>query len=66
VEHQEAAGSLAAFSLARALPPRAVRSDMSLLRDFQRTLEQQGVLLASPRFGALTPTLRTGYQQAKG
>ena len=61
----EAAGSLAAFSLARHLPPRAVRSDMSLLREFQRTLEQQGVLLAWPSFGPLTPTLRVGYQHAK-
>jgi FAD dependent oxidoreductase len=62
----EAAGTLAAFSIARRLAPRAVRSDKASLRDFQRTLEHQGVLLAWPRFGALTPTLRVGYQHAQG
>jgi hypothetical protein len=60
----EAAGSLAAFALARSLPPRAVRLDGALLADFQRLLRGQGVLLEWPRFGALTPTLRTGYQHA--
>jgi len=29
-------------------------------------LSQQGVLLAWPRFGALTPTRRVGYQFASG
>jgi len=60
----EAAGTLAAFSLARKIPPRAVRADDVLLGDFQRTLEGQGVLLAWPSFGALTPTQRVGYQHA--
>ena len=60
----EAAGSLAAFSLARKVSPRAVRANDVLLGDFQRTLEGQGVLLAWPSFGALTPTLRVGYQHA--
>jgi len=60
----EAAGTLAAFSLAHRQPPRAVRADATLLADFQRTLEQQGVLLAWPGFGALTPTQRVGYQHA--
>ena len=45
-------------------PPRAVRADAVLLGDFQRTLEAQGVLLAWPSFGALTPTQRVGYQHA--
>lgn len=62
----EAAGTLAAFSLARRQPPRAVRADAALLAEFQRALERQGVLLAWPRFGALTPLHRTGYQHAKG
>lgn len=62
----EAAGTLAAFALARRQPLRAVRSDAESLRDFQRTLSQQGVLLAWPRFGALTPTRRVGYQFASG
>lgn len=62
----EAAGTLAAFALARQQPLRAVRADAERLRDFQRTLEQQGVLLAWPRFGALTPTRRVGYQFAAG
>jgi hypothetical protein len=61
----EAAGTLAAFSLGRKVPPRAVRADPGLLGDLQRTLERQGVLLAWPSFGALTPTQRVGYQHAK-
>ncbi|MEJ8852993.1 FAD-dependent oxidoreductase [Variovorax robiniae] len=61
----EAAGTLAAFSLARKQPLRAVRADKGLLGDFQRTLEGQGVLLAWPSFGALTPVQRVGYQHAK-
>lgn len=62
----EAAGTLAAFALARRQPLRAVRADAESLHDFQRTLAQQGVLLAWPRFGALTPTRRVGYQFADG
>lgn len=61
----EAAGTLAAFALQRGEPPRAVRSDASLLADFQRLLVAQGVQLAWPRFGALTPGMRIGYQFAK-
>lgn len=61
----EASGTLAAFSLSCQQPTRAVRADPSLLRDFQHTLESQGVLLAWPSFGALTPTHRTGYQNAR-
>lgn len=56
----EASGTLAAFALARRQPPRAVCADPGLLADFQRKLQRQGVLLAWPRFGALTPTHRTG------
>lgn len=62
----EAAGSLAAFALELGEPPRAVRADDTLLEDFQRLLRAQGVLLEWPRYGALTPTLRTGYQHAAG
>lgn len=58
----EAAGTLAAFSLARKQPLRAVRAEKALFQDFQRTLELQGVLLAWPSFGALTPGQRVGYQ----
>jgi len=61
----EAAGTLAAFALGRKQPPRAVRADKDLLGDFQRTLELQGVLLAWPSFGALTPVQRVGYQHAR-
>jgi hypothetical protein len=61
----EAAGSHAAFALRRGQAPRAVRADAGLLADFQRLLEQQGVLLAWPRFGALTPGMRVGYQFAR-
>ena len=60
----EAAGSLAAFALQKAEPPRAVRAKPELLQDFQRLLQAQGVLLEWPRFGALTPLMRTGYQNA--
>ncbi len=58
----EASGALAAFALARDVPPRAVRADAGRLAEFQSVLRQQGVLLEWPRFGALTPTLRTGYK----
>lgn len=61
----EAVGSLAAFSLQKGQPPRAVRAQPALLQDFQRLLRAQGVLLEWPRFGALTPLLRTGYQRAE-
>lgn len=61
----EAAGTLAAFVLQRGEPPRAVRADAGQLADFQRLLAQQGVLLEWPRFGALTPGLRVGYQFAR-
>jgi len=61
----EASGTLAAFALARKQPARAVRTDAALLAEFQRTLESQGVVLAWPTFGALTPTQRVGYQHAK-
>jgi hypothetical protein len=62
----EAVGSLAAFALARKVPPRAVRADATLLADFQRLLQGQGVLLAWPTFGALTPVHRVGYQRVPG
>jgi hypothetical protein len=61
----EAAGTLAAFALARKQPLRAVRANKDLLGDFQRTLELQGVLLAWPSFGALTPVQRVGYKHAQ-
>ena len=60
----EASGALAAFALAHAVPPRAVRADATLVGDFQRTLQRCGVLLAWPTFGALTPLHRVGYQNA--
>ena len=60
----EACGLLAAFALSRSQPPRAVRADAVLLDDFQRLLRNEGVLLAWPLFGALTPTRRVGYKPA--
>jgi hypothetical protein len=48
----EPAGALAAFALARQVPPRQVRNDRKLLADFQRRLEADGVELHWPR---LTP-----------
>ena len=44
----ESAGTLAAFSLDRGVPPRAVRSDASLLADLQSLLVAQGVQLHWP------------------
>jgi hypothetical protein len=58
----EASGALAAFALARKVPPRAVRADAALLADFQRTLSALGVMLEWPVYGALTATRRTGYR----
>ncbi len=58
----EASGTLAAFALQRREPLRAVRARPALLDDYQRTLQNQGVLLAWPAYGALTPTHRTGYR----
>jgi hypothetical protein len=58
----EAAGSLAAYALARQIPPRAVRAQGQHLQDFQNLLRRQGVLLEWPRFGGLTPVMRTGYK----
>jgi len=44
----EAAGLLAAFSLSRKVPPRAVREDAELLKEFQGLLVDQGFELAWP------------------
>lgn len=44
----EAAGLLAAFSLSRKTPPRAVREQPGLLDDFQKLLQAQGIELAWP------------------
>jgi hypothetical protein len=48
----EAAGALAAFALAKKVPPRQVRKDRKLLADFQKRLGTDGVELYWPR---LTP-----------
>src|SRR5262249_31105320 len=48
----EAAGSLTAFCIRKKEPPRRVRTNKSLLQDFQRELRNQGVELEWPR---LTP-----------
>ncbi|MBI4586432.1 MAG: FAD-dependent oxidoreductase [Planctomycetes bacterium] len=48
----EAAGLLAAFALEKKEPPRRVRGQPALLRDFQERLRSQGVELDWPR---LTP-----------
>lgn len=45
----ESVGELVAFCLARKQPPRAVRNDTTLLRDFQTQLTQDGVPLAWPK-----------------
>ncbi|MBI5091322.1 MAG: FAD-dependent oxidoreductase [Candidatus Hydrogenedentes bacterium] len=44
----ESAGALAAFCLERNAVPRAVRDTPGLLRDFQQSLQQQGINLAWP------------------
>lgn len=58
----EAAGSLAAYSLRKVLAPRAVRAQPEHMEAFQQLLRSQGVLLEWPRFGAMTPNMRTGYK----
>lgn len=58
----EAAGSLAAYALGKAIPARAVRAQSRHLQEFQQLLRSQGVLLEWPRFGAMTPGMRTGYK----
>jgi hypothetical protein len=61
----EAAGALAAFSLAERLRPAQVRTDERSLADFQRVLTSQlGFELSWPRYEALTPTRRLGYVPA--
>jgi hypothetical protein len=61
----EAAGALAAFSLAGRLQPHQVRADERLLGDFQCLLAGQlGFELHWPRYEALTPTRRLGYVAA--
>ena len=44
----ESAGALAAFCLQRKEPPRRVRKDRRLLRDFQRVLTEHGIELEWP------------------
>jgi hypothetical protein len=48
----EAAGALAARALEVRSPPRRIRNDPQLLRDFQAALERQGVELAWPKITA--------------
>jgi len=60
----EASGALAAFALQRRVLARAVRAQ-PLLADFQRCLVDLGVMLAWPRYGALTPMSRTGYRPVR-
>ena len=62
----EASGALAAFALARGVPPRAVRADPGLLADFQRALWSLGAPVAWPEYGPLTPRTRTGYRPPAG
>ena len=61
----EAAGALAAFSVAERLHPRQVRGDERRLADFKRVLTGRlGFELEWPRYEALTPTHRFGYVAA--
>lgn len=46
----ESAGRLAAFGLARNVPPRSVRNKPELLEDFQSLLVRQGIELSWPSF----------------
>jgi len=47
----EAAGMIAAHSIATRIPPRKIRSDKALLAEFQSKLQTQGFELAWPRVG---------------
>lgn len=58
----EAAGALAAFSIARGVVPHQVRADAELLDEFQSLLTGTlGIELEWPRYGALTARDRIGY-----
>ncbi|MCO5065232.1 MAG: FAD-dependent oxidoreductase [Rhizobiaceae bacterium] len=54
----EASGALAAFSLRKGVPPRAVSESGELLEELQGELRATGVPLEWPTFGALTPEFR--------
>lgn len=58
----EAAGTVAALALKRGVPPRSIRSDRTRLADLQALLQDSGVPLRWPRYGALTPKTRRGYR----
>ncbi len=49
----EAAGLLAAYALRKSVPPRAVREDGAMLKDFQSLLVRQGIELAWPALRAM-------------
>jgi hypothetical protein len=48
----EASGALAAFSMARGVPPRAVRARPDLMEEFQAVLAGLGAPVAWPTYGA--------------
>jgi hypothetical protein len=58
----EAAGALAGFALTSKLPPRAIRKSPDRLAEFQALLEDLGVPIRWPEYGALTPKSRRGYR----
>ena len=58
----EAAGTLAAFAHRRRVPPRAIRAKPTHLAALQALLEDRGVPIRWPRYGALTPLTRRGYR----
>ena len=59
----EAAGTLAAFALARRQPPRAVRADAGPAGGLPaHARSAKACCWQWPVFGALTPVLRTGYR----
>jgi hypothetical protein len=44
------------------LPPRAIRKSADRLAEFQALLEDLGVPIRWPEYGALTPKSRRGYR----
>ena len=58
----EAVGALAAHALTIGRPPRAVRAEPARLAAFQSLLEELGIPLRWPLYGALTPRSRRGYR----
>ena len=57
----EAAGLIAAQSIERRLPPRALRTDAEELEQLQQRLRAAGISLSWPTYSKLAPSSRKGW-----